>query len=464
MMTPDFERVDPDYWQLLVEFWSFSDTNATWVLIGAVLLGMSASVIGTFSFLRKRSLVGDVLAHSALPGVMVAFILSHSNQPLVMFAGALSSSMLGLLLMGWLPKNTKIKPDAAMAITLSFFFAMGLLALSYIQGLPIPGKSGLDKILFGQAAAMLPADLYLLSAVAVVVLVMVWVLFHKLRLVAFSPDYARTLGLPLVGYELTLALLIVSAVVIGLQLVGVVLMAAVLLTPIAAARFWHRQLTVMLGIASLIGALSGAISANISYMAPTMPTGPWMVVVLSMIFLVSFLFAPQRGLLSNLLRQRRFKKQVRAENLLRSFYLLNERRQQSKGNFLQASLNRVFSEEELLSHRPMPYGSLMKGLRELARNGYLVYARADKGWALTEWGAAVALELTRRHRLWETYLVTEAGLSPQDVHRQAEKMEHLLTAEEIERLAELLEQGPQSGKGVKDPHGRLIPLTEEPSS
>ncbi|MDX1352405.1 MAG: iron chelate uptake ABC transporter family permease subunit [Thiomicrorhabdus sp.] len=216
-----FELLQPtSIWDNLATFWRFEDMNALWVLMGGILLGMSASVIGAFAFLRKRSLIGDALAHAALPGVMMAFLLFQTRDPLIMFFGAVSSSFIGFFIIDWLPKNTKIKPDAALAITLSFFFALGLMLLSYIQGMNVANKSGLDKILFGQAAAMTQDDIRLLGYVAIIVLVTVALFFQKLRLIAFNRNYARTLGIKVNGYELLLALLIVMSVVVGLQLVS----------------------------------------------------------------------------------------------------------------------------------------------------------------------------------------------------------------------------------------------------
>lgn len=445
-----FERYDVTTWDLFQQFWQFSDPNAVWVLIGSILLGMSASVIGSFAFLRKRSLMGDALAHAALPGVMTAFILFHANSPLILFFGAISSSLIGLWMIDWLPKHTKLKPDAAMAITLSFFFALGLMELSYIQGLEVAGKSGLDKMLFGQAAAMLPQDLYLLSAVAVLVLLMVALFFDKFRLIAFNRDYARTLGVNVGFYEVLLAILIVLSVVIGLQIVGVVLMAAVLLTPIAAARFWSRRLSHLLVFSALIGALAAISSANISYLAPSMPTGPWMVVTLSVIFFVSFLFAPRRGLLANVLKQRRLRRRVCEENILRTLYVLNERHPQNRHQS-SISLRLGFQVSDVVRARSMPLDELSTSLKRLARHDLIEpWSHMADDIQLTEAGAQMAASLTRRHRLWERYLTQKAALQSNQVHSQAEQMEHLLTEEqalELERELGVLE----------DPHGKPIP-------
>ncbi len=136
------------------------------------------------------------------------------------------------------------------------------------------------------------------GTVALILLVVVYLLFKEFALLAFDKDYARSIGLPVKRIELVLTSLIVLAVVIGIQAVGVVLMAAILITPAAAARFWTNRITVMITLASVFGAISGLAGAYISYIQPAMPTGPWIVIVISTIAFISFFFAPTRGIIS----------------------------------------------------------------------------------------------------------------------------------------------------------------------
>lgn len=443
-MIENFTLLEPQYvkttWQNLVEFWQFNDMNVLWVLIGSVLLGVSASVIGSFAFLRRRSLIGDALAHAALPGVMMAFLLFQTRDPWIMFFGAVITSFIGFFIIDWLPKNTKIKPDAALAITLSFFFALGLMMLSFIQGMEVANKSGLDKILFGQAAAMTNEDINLLMYVAIFVLVTVVLFFQKFRLIAFNTPYARSLGIAVNRYELLLALLIVMSVVVGLQLVGVVLMAAVLLTPVATARLWTEQLHKMLMLAGVVGALSAIISTQISYLAPAMPTGPWMVVSLSVLFFLSLLFAPQKGLVKRYIQQYQLRKKVSEENILRTLYKLWERSEFEQHDFNISDIQAL---------RAMNPQDLRKHLKQLNRKNLLV--ESAHGFRLTESGLEQATQLTRRHRLWENYLNEHLDLSPDQVHSQAELMEHILTLEQEQQLEEELINS------RKDPHGNPIP-------
>lgn len=274
----------------MLAFWQ--DANLVWVLTGTLLLSVSAAVVGGFAVLRQRALIGDVLAHAALPGIMVAFILFESKAPGLVLVSALLSSLLAYYLISWITRVSKIKGDAAMAIVLSLFFSIGMMALSYIQTLDLPNKAGLDRLLFGQAAAITQQDVVWLSWVAIISLCFIALVFHKLRLMSFDPQYAQTLGLNLKAYELSFALVLVLTVVIGLQIVGVVLMAAALLIPITIARFWSQSLRTLLIIAAILSVMSAGISTQISFMVPHMPTGPWIVLILGLLFGVSWLAAP----------------------------------------------------------------------------------------------------------------------------------------------------------------------------
>ncbi len=432
--------LDPTLSELFLAFWRLDNPNVVWVLLGSVLLGASASVIGSFTFLRRRALMGDALAHAALPGVMSAFLLFQTRDPFVMLLGAVTSSFLGYYLIEYLTQHTKIRQDSALAIVLSFFFALGIFQLSLIQQMEIEGKSGLDKILFGQSAAMMPEDIQVLAISAVFILVLVYLSFYKFRLITLDRQYAQTLGVNVKAYDLVLALAIVLSVVIGLQMVGVVLMAAVLLIPVSAARYWSHDLRKILFLCAIFGALAGILSTNISYMAPKMPTGPWMVTVLAGIFLVSLVFAPARGLLPRYLMHRAQAQRVNDENVIRSLYVLGERKNDPKA---------LFEPSSILTVRNMSKEALFKSFKRLIKANDV----ENRGgtYRLTPNGYEKGAKLTRHHRLWEMYLTEKVNIAPDHVHRDAEKVEHIMTDEMGERLAEEL------GNPLTDPHGKNIP-------
>ena len=427
----------------LIEFFSFSDPNIRYVVLGSVLLTASSAIVGTFTFLNKRSLVGDAIAHAVLPGICLGFILAGTKNPIALILGAFVTGWISLVLVEYISTKTRIKEDTAIGLVLSVFFGIGILMLTVIQKSGNASQSGLDHFLFGKAAALVGSDLYSFGIVAVILLVIVYLLFKEFSLLAFDKDYARSIGLPVRKIELVLTSLIVLAVVIGIQAVGVVLMAAILITPAAAARFWTDKITVMFFLASIFGALSGLTGAYISYIAPAMPTGPWIVIVISMVAFVSFFFAPKRGVVYRLIRQNNIRRTINNENVLKVLYQLGEENK----NFLVHRFP-----DEIIRRRKYEKNNLLKILRRLYSQGYL--NQAGTTWALTEEGKTKAQRVVKIHRLWELYLTTYMKIAPDHVHEDAETIEHLLTPE----LEAELEK--QMGYATVDPHKSEIPYSK----
>ncbi|MBX3180545.1 MAG: metal ABC transporter permease [Candidatus Hydrogenedentes bacterium] len=426
-------------------FFTFPSVNVAYVLAGCVILGIAASLLGCFAFLRKRSLLGDALAHAALPGVCAAFLITGTKAPLPVLIGASFSCWAGALAIEWIVARTRCKEDSALGMVLSVFFGLGILMLTHIQNSGNAAQSGLDTFLFGQAAALVKRDVYLLGGIGALMCVMVLTAYKEFKIVSFDPDFARALGLPVRLIEFALAAMMVLAVCIGLQAVGVVLMAAMLVTPAAAARYWTDRLSIMLVLAVLFGAVSGASGAYASFLGPSMPTGPWMVIAVSTIFIISFLFAPRRGAAARLLRLQRFRRRIARENVLRTMYKFGERAQ---------NWSAPLSPSELLQHRDMPMGFLQRTLKRLVSRGYVEEAREGM-YVLTGTGVAEAERITRLHRLWELYLMRKLEIAPDHVHDDAEEIEHILTPDLERRLLQEL-----AGEDT-DPHGQQIPAAPD---
>ena len=284
-----------DFWDLTVRFFSLADANVRYVVAGSVFLGGAAGGLGSFAFLQRRSLLGDALAHAALPGVGITFLITGQKNLFLLLLGAVISCWLGALSINYIIAKTKLKLDTALSIILSVFFGLGIVILTHIQQSGSGAQSGLDKFLFGQAAAMTGQDVLILAVVGSVMLLLIILWFSKFKLITFDPGFAMSIGLKVPWLQFLLTTMIVVSVTIGLQAVGVVLMAAMLFTPAAAARQWTDNLKLMITLASLFGAISGILGAYISFLAPNFPTGPWIIIVISFIFLFSLFFSPRRA-------------------------------------------------------------------------------------------------------------------------------------------------------------------------
>ncbi|MGG1685018.1 metal ABC transporter permease [Pseudalkalibacillus sp. NRS-1564] len=378
---------------------TLQDANTQWVLFGTILLGVASGVLGSFALLRKQSLIGDAMAHAALPGICIAFLLYGTKSIGWFLVGAAISGLLATYFIQAIINHSRIKEDTAIGLVLSVFFGFGIVLLTKIAQSENGNQSGLDDFIFGQAASLVGNDVRVISGIAIVLLVITWLLFKELKLFTFDRQFAKGIGLPTGFLNALLMTLIVSAVVIGLQAVGVILMAAMLITPAISARYWTDRLDRMVIVAGTIGALSGILGTILSSMANRLPTGPVIVIAATVIFLISLVFAPNRGLLSKGLKLYRIRKSVAKDTVFQTMYDLSEEVSLSTTNF-------AFTIAQLEERRKMPRRKLESILHQLQKEGYVFQPVIGK-WRLTELGAYKAHEITKNNRLFEIYTMYE---------------------------------------------------------
>lgn len=283
----------------------WTDYTVRTVVFGSAMIGAVSGSLGCFAYLRKQSLIGDVVSHSSLLGIVVAFWIGHavtgngSRSLWLLMPGAIVGGLAALLLTKLITSQTRIKPDAALGVMLAIFFGSGMMLLRWLQRMqpPIPGRAGLDHYLFGMAAAMTQSDLVMIAGLGCLSLITMLLAWNRLKVLTFDEGYAAGLGLAVGRLEVLLLALMVIAIVIGLKVVGVVLTIALLVAPAGAARQWTSHLGPMVACAGLIGAICAASGALISATGKHLPTGPVIVLLLTGVFLISILFAPRRGLL-----------------------------------------------------------------------------------------------------------------------------------------------------------------------
>lgn len=293
------------------------DPNTLTVLAGATALGLSCGLVGTFLLLRRRALMADALAHATLPGVagafLIATLLGHSGRSLpVLLLGAIITGFIGVITIELITRNSRIKPDAAIAIVLGVFFGIGTVLLSFVQNSPAGARAGLDHFIFGKTALMLREDAILTGIIAVLVTLVCTLFFKELRLLAFDESFARGIGRRTKLLDALLLGLVAAVVVIGLQSVGLVLIVAMLVIPPAAARFWTRRLLPMACLSAFLGAASACIgvfaSASNVAIASTpikLPSGPTIVLTATILFLIGVVFGTEQGLVARMLLRRR---------------------------------------------------------------------------------------------------------------------------------------------------------------
>lgn len=285
--------------------------NTALVTIGAALLGASAGAIGTFVLLRKRSLVSDAISHATLPGLCLAFIImalatGDGRWIAGLMIGAAASAGLGLILVEWITRRTRLTEDAAIGAVLAVFFGFGIVLLTVIQSLETGRQAGISGYLVGSTAGMLRSEAETIAIAACLSGLAIFALRRPFTLVCFDQEYAAVRGISVRATDLAMMGLLLAITVIGLKVAGLVLIVALTIIPPVAARFWTDRPEPMVIIAAGLGATAAYIGAVISSLDRGLPTGALIVLVAFALFVVSLLLSPRRGLLASTLKQRAF--------------------------------------------------------------------------------------------------------------------------------------------------------------
>lgn len=266
------------------------------VACGSALLGMVSGLVGCLAVLKKQSLLADAISHASLPGIVLAFMITGLMSHGALLAGAAIAGVLAAVQMLLLVRKSTLRQDSSLSLLLSVYFGFGIVLLSHIQHTPGAAQAGIETFLFGEAATILISDVYIIAVVTGVIFFVMFLLGKELFLVAFDPVYAAASGYPVAKLDMIFVLIVAANVVIGLQTAGVVLMSALIVSPAAAARQWTNNIRIMILFACVFGGASGVAGSILSSLFPGLPTGPAIIVCISLIALFSFLFAPKRGI------------------------------------------------------------------------------------------------------------------------------------------------------------------------
>jgi len=422
-------------WEEVVRLLTLRDYNTRVVLLGTMLLGAASGLAGTFLLLRKRSLLSDAVSHATLPGVAIAFLfmvlLGGSGKSLPgLLLGAAVTGTIGMLTVLGIRRFTRLKDDAAMGVVLSVFFGVGVAILGMIQDLPGQSAAGLEAFIYGKTASMVMSDFFLISGVAVVVLVASIILLKEFTLLCFDEAFGRSVGWPTQTLDLLMLGLVTLVTVVGLQAVGLILIIAFLITPAAAARFWTNDLRRMLVIAGLVGGSSGWLGSSLSALMPGLPAGAVIVLVAALLFLFSLLFGAARGVLPRLRKHFRLKRKIGRQHLLRAVYEIQEGHCAEEGSL---PANVPVPMGELAKRRSWTPGQLHRLIRLAGREDHIDFFDGAT-LRLSEAGFGEASRITRNHRLWEIFLITHAEIAASHVDRDADSVEHILSPGMVREL------------------------------
>jgi manganese/zinc/iron transport system permease protein len=423
-----------------------------WIVAAGTLCAVAAALLGNFLVLRRMSMLGDAISHAILPGLAAAFFLSGSRASLPMFAGAVIVGILTAVFTEWIRRVGKVDEGASIGVVFTSLFALGLLmivqAADHVDldpGCVLYGAiemTPLDMMSIG--GREVPRAVFTLGVVAVLNAVFVLLFFKELKISSFDAALATTTGFSATLMQYLLMVLVAVTAVASFESVGNILVVAMFVVPPAAAYMLTDRLTLMIALSVVLAALAAVLGhigalvvpAWFGYQSTT--TAGMMAVAAGVLFLFAAALGPRHGVLVKLVRHRLLAWGILAEDVVAILYRIEER-----GNAAGPTMQELRG--ILLADRL----SLRLALFWLRRRDEITWS--GDVLALTERGSNRARGLVRSHRLWEQYLVSQAGIDAGRIHDKAEQFEHFTDPALRDRL-DAETDGPRV-----DPHGTPIP-------
>lgn len=450
--------------------WGPLDTR---IAVTAALAAMACSLPGVFLVLRKQSMTGDALSHTALPGIVIAFLLAQwwnesgwiapetyaAAKHSILFLGALGIGVATAVLTEWVHKLGRVEASAALGVVFTTLFALGLLLM---RAAADSVDLDPDCVLYGTIETVVidtvggtgvPRAAVFNGLVLLVNLGLVVLFFKELRLAAFDPALATTLGIHAGTMHYALMAVTAATLVAAFESVGSILVIAMLIVPAATASLLSRRLWLVIVLSLVLAGLSAPLG---HVMAITLPplifgglgfpsivdasTAGMMAVAAGMLFVAAVFFAPGTGVLARAWHQGALTVRIAAEDILGVLYRAEEAGLSSSPESVQHLLDKA-----------LDFGPLVRRLafRTLLHEGKLIHD--GSAYRLTAAGRDAARTVVRSHRLWEAYVARHFELAGDHVHHSAARAEHYIDSGTRDGIAEELQQPDL------DPHGRNIP-------
>lgn len=427
----------------------FSDPLFRGPLLGSLFMSLSMSIVGALAFVRKKSLLGEVLSHATFPGVAVgmvcgglAFPFSDTMCYCFILLGAFIGALCGHTAIEKMILK-RVHVDAALCYVLASFLGLGALCSSAMQQTHVLWFKKIQMFLYGQAATMTDGHIILYGVSSALIILFVAIFLRPLGVYSFDPLFSYALGIRKKVVEPLFLILLCLSIVVGLKGVGALMMTGMLVAPAASAKAFTRRFSTFILVSAFFGILSAFTGCFLSACAITfedkryLPLGPSIVASACVFAFLSLLFSPKEGAIIKIIRRWSFQNNCVRENLLKHCW---------------KQTHHPTSFKSLKQKIGVPALLVFFSLYKLRKEGFL--KKEKEGYLLTKDGHKKASYIVRLHRLWELYLIKYLSSEIEKVHQSAEEMEHLITPEIEEELTSLLEN-PRH-----DPHDQPIPQKE----
>ncbi len=437
--------------------------NLRVVYMGVISLGVAAGLLGCFLLFRKRSLLSDTVGHATLPGVAGGFLVSAmlsdfaGKNFLALFVGSLIFGWLSVQAVQFMVRHTKLKQDAALAISLTSFYGLGVVLLSVVQTSGLPDASGLEYYLYGMVASMVQQEAWVLFATATIASTLTAIFLKELNALCFDEAYVQTQGLPHRWLDQALMTASLVVAIVGLQTVGLLLIMALFIIPPASARLWTSDLKATLIISASIGAAGAFVGALFSANIDHLPAGASIILATASLFIVSLLFGSRKGVITRHLQYYAIEQRLAQNQFLRAVFDSLEAQQQVRlfvgHKFSRGLALTEFDITTTLAKRNWPPQKRVHIAKRLTAQGSLKLTAGGRA-ILTEKGLDRAIETAKTHRLTELYLINHAEIAQKNVHQFVERIEEITTPEIANDLRGMFKRKLQADLIPIEPHER----------
>lgn len=287
----------------------FTDYTFLIVLISCAILAAVSSMIGLIIVLQRESLVGDALSHAALPGVVIAFLLLQEKVTIALLFGAFVSGIIAVGIIYLIKNHTRLPFDGILAVVLSAFFGFGMVLLTYSQKLPNAAQAGLKSFIFGQASSIIMEDARMIFIVAIIAMLVFIIFWKEIKIYVFDPMFAQNSGFSRGIMQTIISSLMMVIIITELQTVGIILTSAMLISPGVGALQWTKDFKTSIFLSVGFGVVSAVIGTTFSAIFENVPTGPSIVVVLTILTLFSIFFG-KYGVVREKMKHNKYRKEV----------------------------------------------------------------------------------------------------------------------------------------------------------
>ncbi|MDV3181391.1 MAG: metal ABC transporter permease [Sweet potato little leaf phytoplasma] len=305
----------------ITEFWNYTNIK---LFTGAALLGCASGIIGIIMILRKQCLLGDTIAHTILPGIVVMYLLTQKTNEWVLWIGAIISSIVAIGLIELIKKYSILPIDAILSLILSSLFGLGNILIALAQKISYSNKIAvLEKFILGQIALISYNNVVYITIMTIITSVIIIFLWKEFKIFIFDSIFTRSIGFNIKLINFILNILLISIIIISLKLMGVILTSSFVTLPGIISLQFSNKLHINAILSAIITAIVSLIGIFVSYQIPNIPTGPIIIIITDILIIATFLLSPKKSLITKYLRHKKYLKNLQKFKSLINIYLKN---------------------------------------------------------------------------------------------------------------------------------------------